>query len=65
MFISVYILWLWSADFFQNKLFQKKFFQEHYRSVKWFHHFVGLDLVPELFDTLMVFLKEFFQNVDF
>ena len=26
---------LFSADFFKNKVF-KKFFQEHYRSVKWF-----------------------------
>ena len=28
-------------------------------------HFVGPDLDPILFDTLIVFLKEFFENVDF
>ena len=30
------MLLLSSADFFQNKLFKKKIFQEHYKSVKWF-----------------------------
>ena len=27
--------------------------------------YVGPDLDPNLFDTLMVFLKEFFEKVDF